>query len=162
MELRPAALVEASMTDLLRQLGQAASGREGIPVNVTVDEPCDLPAEFRITLYRIAQEALNNVVKHAQASQVDVTLCCTQPLRADETPAGQGWRAELRIRDDGLGFDPGSVSQDRLGLGIMRERAESIHAQLEVRSEPGSGTEIAVVWAEHETKIAPSRGDHDE
>ncbi len=148
MELRPAALVEASMSDLLRQLGQAVSGQEGIPVTVTVDEgralqlgespASELPAEVRIALYRIAQEALNNVVKHAQASQVEVGLRCTSPP--------QGMHAELWIRDDGLGFDPGTASQDRLGLGIMHERAESINAQLKIESEPGRGTQVEVLW----------------
>jgi signal transduction histidine kinase len=143
MELRPAALAEASMKDLLRQLGQAATGREGIPVTVTVDKGCgpsmdETPAEIRIALYRITQEALNNVVKHAQASQVSVTLDCT--------PAPQGIRVELCICDDGLGFDPEGVSQDHLGLGIMHERAASIHAQLQVESQPGGGTQVKVVW----------------
>jgi signal transduction histidine kinase len=162
MELRPAALAEASMKDLLRQLGQAASGREGIRVRVTADEPCELPLEVRITLYRIAQEALNNVVKHAQASQVDVTLCCTSPPQAEGRPAGQGGRVELCIRDDGVGFDPGAVSQDHLGLGIMRERAESIHARLEVESEPGCGTQVKVVWGERAERVTFSEGDQDE
>ncbi len=148
MELRPAALMEANMQDLLRQLGQAVSGREGIPVTVTVGEGCleqesiqesgALPSEVRVGLYRIAQEALNNVVKHAQASQVEVSLRCAS--------APQEAHAELCIRDDGLGFEPDMVSQDHLGLGIMRERAESIDARLTVTSEPGRGTTVRVVW----------------
>jgi signal transduction histidine kinase/ligand-binding sensor domain-containing protein len=159
MELRPATLTEASMEDLLRQLGQAASGREGIPVRVTVDEACApqlgaLPVGVRITLYRIAQEALNNVVKHAQASQVDVGLRCT-------SSPGEV-RAELTIRDDGLGFEPGSVAGDHLGLGIMQERAESIHAQLEIESKPGGGTQVKVVWTGPEEWTASSEGDYDE
>jgi ligand-binding sensor domain-containing protein/signal transduction histidine kinase len=167
MELRPAALAEASMADLLRQLGQAVSGREGIPVTVTVDEGCEpwlgeTPAEVRITLYRIAQEALNNVVKHAQASRVDVSLHCTSPPPAEDEPPGQGGRLELCIRDDGLGFDPGAVSQEHLGLGIMHERAESIQARLEVESAPGGGTEILVVWTAPEEPNTPNEGGRDE
>ncbi len=148
MELRPAALAEASMRDLLRQLGQSVSGREGIPVSVTVDEACDspeceLPAEVRIALYRIAQEALNNVVKHAQASTVDVQLRCI-PAGSEESCAAQ---VTLSISDDGLGFDPSNVSQDHLGLGIMHERAASIDAQLEIESQPGQGTRVAILWS---------------
>ena len=159
MELRPATLTEASMEDLLRQLGQAASGREGIPVRVTVDEACSpqlgaLPAGVRITLYRIAQEALNNVVKHAQASQADVDLRCTS------SPGKV--RAELTIRDDGLGFDPDSVAGDHLGLGIMQERAESIGAQIEIDSKPGGGTQVKVVWTGPEKLTTSAEGDHDE
>ncbi len=162
MELRPAALAEASMRDLLRQLGQAVSGREGIPVTVAVDEACDStdcepPVEVRIALYRIAQEALNNVVKHAQASRVDVHLRCIPPSRGRDRAA----QVKLSIRDDGLGFDPGDVSQDHLGLGIMRERAQAILAQLEIQSEPGGGTEITAVWTRSEERIA-SQGVQDE
>ena len=142
MELRPAALVEASMTDLLRQLGQAAGGREGIPVTVTVEEPRELPSDVQIALYRIAQEALNNVVKHAQASQVDVCLRCV-PF---PSPAQPGRALELCIGDDGLGFDPGAVSPERLGLGIMHERAAAIGARLEIDSQVGRGTRLTVVW----------------
>jgi signal transduction histidine kinase len=150
MELRPAALVEASMTDLLRQLGQAVSGREGIPVTVIVDEPCSLPADVHVALYRIAQEALNNVVKHAQASQVDVDLRCLRPVRDQARPEHiEGHRGEeftLRIRDDGLGFDPRKASQERLGLCIMNERAQAVGATLEIESQVGKGTQVTVVW----------------
>ena len=149
MELRPAALVETSMADLLRQLGQAVSGREGIPVTVLVDKPCSLPAEVHVALYRIAQEALNNVVKHAQASQVDVSLRCLRP-ESEQASSQQRHRCgeefTLRIRDDGLGFDPRSASQERLGLGIMHERAQSVAATLEIESQVGQGTLVTVVW----------------
>ena len=150
MELRPAALAEASMADLLQQLGQAVSGREGIPVTVLADEPCSLPTDVHVALYRIAQEALNNVVKHAQASQVDVSLRCLRPEREQGSPGPvQGQRGEeftLRIRDDGLGFDPDTTSQERLGLGIMRERAQAVGATLEIESQVGQGAGVTVVW----------------
>jgi signal transduction histidine kinase len=134
MELRPAALADADLSDLMRQLAQAATGREGIPVTVTVEEPGELPAEVRIALYRIAQEALNNVVKHAQANAVQVSL------------RGRPGQVELHIGDDGRGFDPQSVPSDCLGLGIMVERAAEIGARLSIESEPGHGTQITVVW----------------
>jgi two-component system nitrate/nitrite sensor histidine kinase NarX len=157
MELRPAALLEASVRDLLRQLGQAVSGREGIPVTVTVDGACDLPADVQIALYRIAQEALNNVVKHARASRVEVSLDCTTltPGLPSSLEEGDGERVRLCIRDDGSGFDPRSVSQERLGLGIMHERAASIGARIEIESEAGQGTQVMVVWpADSEEEVA--------
>ena len=153
MELRPAALAEASLKDLLQQLARAATGREGIPVTVEAEEHCELPTDVRIALYRIVQEALNNVVKHAEASQVDVDLRClppSPPAQAEGMPTRQRRRVELHISDDGRGFDPQAVSPERLGLGIMRERAAAIGAQLAVESRPGHGTRIRVLWEEEE------------
>jgi two-component system sensor histidine kinase DegS len=111
---------------------------------VTVEEACqsaahDLPPNVHVAHHRIAQEAPSNVVKHAQASHVDVRL------HFDSVP--QGAHVELCIRDDGLGFDPGTVAQNRLGLGFMHERADSINARLEVESQPARGTQVRVVWA---------------
>jgi signal transduction histidine kinase/ligand-binding sensor domain-containing protein len=152
MELRPTALAEASMTDLLSQLAQAATGREGIPVTVTVDGACELPTDVRITLYRIAQEALNNMIKHAQASQAAVSLRCEalSSLASPEEEERLCGRAELCISDDGRGFDPSSLSLERLGLGIMRERVEAIGAAFQIESEPGHGTRIRAVWTANE------------
>ncbi|HSR35326.1 MAG TPA: GAF domain-containing protein, partial [Anaerolineae bacterium] len=72
LELRPAALSEAHLEDLLRQLGEATTGRTGAPVHIELDGQGSLPPDVHVALYRIAQEALNNVVKHARASSVDV------------------------------------------------------------------------------------------
>jgi signal transduction histidine kinase/ligand-binding sensor domain-containing protein len=152
MELRPATLVEASMQDLLGQLGRAVTGREGIPVAVSVDEGCRLPTDLHVALYRIAQEALNNVVKHAQASRVEVSLRCA-PLPGTSAPRegeGNGPQVALTIRDDGCGFDPSQASRERLGLGIMAERAAAVGARLEIHSGPGQGTQIRVVWPKDE------------
>ena len=128
LELRPAALVEANLGDLLRQLAESVSGRSGIPVAVSL-EGCpvpDLPAEVHVALYRIAQEALNNVVKHAQAHRVEITLRCSR--EHEGAKPGVSVRVELRISDDGRGFDPATVSPDHLGLGIIRERASNQRA----------------------------------
>jgi GAF domain-containing protein len=144
LELRPTALVEANLRDLLRQLGEAASGRAGVPITVDVDDPGPLPQEVHVALYRIAQEALNNVVKHAQAGHVEVLLRC-----GDEDDAHRdGLQIELTIRDDGRGFKPAEVPPDRLGLGIITERAQALGAELQIDSHPGAGTCIAVVWKE--------------
>ncbi len=139
LELRPDVLAEADLGDLLRQLGEAVTGRIGVPVTVTIEGQCDLSPDAHVALYRIAQEALNNVVKHAQASQAVVSLCCASP------PSGRERSVELRISDDGRGFDPSCVPPNRLGLGIMREHAQAIGARLEIRSKPGSGTQIIAI-----------------
>jgi nitrate/nitrite-specific signal transduction histidine kinase len=136
LELRPAALMEAELGDLLRQLTEAFTGRTRVPVTVTVESHCIMPAEVKVAFYRIAQESLNNVAKHADATQVFLRLRCSHEEN----------RAELLIDDDGGGFDIAAVPADHLGLRIMRERADAVGAELFVDSEPGEGTQVRVVW----------------
>ena len=134
LELRPSTLTEGALADLLRQLCEATTGRARLPVALTVDGERPLPPEVQVALYRIVQEALNNVAKHSGAAHAAVELL-------------QGpWGVELSISDDGRGFDLAAVPVSHLGLGIMRERAEAIGADLLIASEAGQGTEITVVW----------------
>ncbi len=142
LELRPATLTEMGLADLLRQLAESITGRARVPVTVEIEGECDLPSEVKVALYRIAHEALNNVAKHAGASQAMVSLRCSPPSQRDEA----GMRVELCIRDDGRGFDMENVPPESLGLGIMRERAEAIGAMLKIDSQVGHGTEVVVVW----------------
>jgi nitrate/nitrite-specific signal transduction histidine kinase len=144
LELRPTALAESHLQELLRQLGEAVTGRSGLPVTVQVEGEPNLPPEVHVALYRIAQEALNNVVKHANATEVSVVLQCGRPTGDGE--AGYDETAKLEVKDNGCGFDPSGIPADRLGLGIIRERAESIGATLEIRTKPGSGTIVQVLW----------------
>ena len=136
LELRPSALLEAELDELLKQLGKAVEGRTQVEVELAVERMSGLPGDVKVALYRIAQEGLNNVTKHANASRVDLSLHA----------GGEG--VELRIRDDGHGFDVSSVPRDHFGLINMCERAESVGADLTLKSEIGHGTEIAVVWRE--------------
>ncbi|MBN1135616.1 MAG: GAF domain-containing protein, partial [Anaerolineae bacterium] len=133
LELRPLALEEAHVGDLLRQLAESITGRARVPVTLEVEGECALETGVKIALYRIAQEALNNVAKHAGATAATMRLSCRP---------GQ---VELRVRDDGIGFDPAHLSPNSLGLGIMRERAEAIGAALAIDSQPGLGTQIKVL-----------------
>ncbi len=140
LELRPAALLETSLENLLRQLAEAIMGRENIAVVIEVDGECKLPPDVHIAFYRIAQEALNNVVKHARAENVNIDL---RYLCSDgDQLAG----AELSIKDDGRGFQSEKTSPERLGLNIMRERAEAIGADYHIESQPERGTHITVAW----------------
>jgi signal transduction histidine kinase len=134
LELRPAALTEQKLGVLLRQLTDAMMARTRMPVTTTVVGDCPMPADVQIALYRIAQESLNNVTKHARASQAKVSLRC------------QPGQVRLQISDDGMGFDPGTVSARHLGLVIMRERAQAIGAALSIESQPGHGARISVEW----------------
>jgi signal transduction histidine kinase len=104
---------------------------------------------------------LNNIAKHADATHVAVHLDCLSSVSpADmvgERQAGvverEPWgTVELRIKDDGCGFDVHRVPPDRLGLGIMRERAEVIGAKLRVESQPGHGTQVTVTWRNEQGK----------
>src|SRR5690606_2067453 len=92
------------------------------------------PADVKVALYRITQEALNNVLKHARASHVTVSGYC------------HGNEDELSICDDWQGFDVESVPQNHLGLSIMRERTEAIGGTISIECAPGEGTKIRVRW----------------
>ncbi len=141
LELRPSALIDTELTVLLRQLAESVTGRARTPVVVEIEGDCELSEEVKVTLYRIAQESLNNVAKHAGATRAAIHLNCR--------PA----EIELKISDDGYGFNPEDVPPDSLGLGIMRERAEAIGANLRIKSEPGEGTEVTVVWRKDATRV---------
>jgi PAS domain S-box-containing protein len=136
LELRPATLTEVGLGELLRQLTEAITGQARVQITLTVEGQCRLPPDVQIALYRIAQEALNNVARHANASQAAVYL----HGRVDEI--------ELRISDDGQGFDPSCIPLEHLGLGIMRERAEAIGATLQIEAQPGSGTQVVIYWSQ--------------
>ena len=140
-ELRPAALVEASLSRLLHQQADLLTGRTQIPVEVTIQGEDHIPARVKITLYRIAQEAFNNIIKHAHATQAAATL---RNLPDEIT---------LTIEDDGRGFAPGSVLPERMGLRIMQERAEQVGAELAVESELDRGTRVVVVWPAHKGRV---------
>jgi len=135
-ELRPSTLTDAELGDLLRLLGNALAGRTNIPIDVTVTGEGRLPAEVQVALYRLCQEGLNNIGKHARASRVDIQL---------HYAAGA---VELRIRDDGRGFDPEQTPPGHYGLSMMRERATAMGATLSITSQPGHGTEIVICWVE--------------
>lgn len=136
LELRPSALLETSLADLLQQLAQAINGRSRIPIEIHLSSERPLPPDVQIAFYRIAQEALNNVARHSGAQRVQMDLRCTL----------EG--VDLRIADDGCGFDTATRAANHLGLGIMRERADQIGAALHIQSRIGIGTEVVVRWRE--------------
>jgi signal transduction histidine kinase len=145
LELRPATLAKVPLSDLLKHLAEATGGRSLIPVGVTIEGECDsLPRPVHTAIYRIAQEALNNVAKHSGANRAEVTLRCH--------PGG----VELQVADDGVGFDALAVRGEHLGLDIMRERAQEINAVWRVESkkgDAGSGTLVLVKWEALESKV---------
>ena len=133
VELRPNALIQIPLPDLARQLCESMIGRTRLPIEVNVEGVRKLPPDVQVALYRIMQEALNNVIKHSKATQAVVTLRLPDQVR-------------LSIADDGCGFELSQVSPDHLGLKIMRERADAIGAKITIASEPGEGTQVNVTW----------------
>ena len=133
-ELRPEALDTADLGVLLGQLAASLRGRGRLGVDLNIEGKMEPPPDIKIGLYRIAQEALNNISRHARATHVTV--------------ASQGLpdRVLLTIQDDGQGFDPDSVAAEQMGLRIMRERAEGLGLQLVIESQAGRGTGIAATW----------------
>lgn len=136
-ELRPAALADAELSDLLRQLSESVIGRARVPVTLEVEGSCVMPPDVKIALYRIAQEALNNIAKHSGASHAQLTLHC------------QAHQVSLHIIDNGRGFDMTQPTPGSFGLGNMNERASHIGAVLKMESKIGEGTEISVDWHEN-------------
>jgi PAS domain S-box-containing protein len=134
LELRPDSLKEAEIDFLLNQLANSITGRSRVPISVSVTGRCDVPVEVKIGLYRIAQESLNNVAKHANAQSANVSLVC------------RGERVTLLVTDDGKGFDASAAPPNSLGLGIMKERARDIGATLTIKSRKGEGTTVKAVW----------------
>jgi two-component system nitrate/nitrite sensor histidine kinase NarX len=135
-ELRPIVLTDTELGDLLRQLGDALTGRINVPVSVNVSGKDFLSAEERVVFYRLCQEALNNIAKHAQPARVEINLHCDKGT------------IEMKICDNGRGFDPQKIPTGHYGLTMMQERAKEIGATLSITSQVGKGTEVLVRWTE--------------
>ncbi len=134
-ELRPESLVQEGLVVALKRHADAVSGRTGLPVMLDIDVTERLPRPVEAALYRIALEALHNVVKHASA-------CCAH-IRLERVATG----IRLSVEDDGAGFEPGGVRGEHLGLIGMRVRADRLGARFDVDSAPGRGTRVAVTVA---------------
>jgi PAS domain S-box-containing protein len=134
LDLRPAALLDVDMLTLLSQLTVSIQSRKKLAIALQVHPDVDVPPLVKIALYRITQEALNNVVKYAHAHHVTINLS------HDET------QVELSIQDDGHGFEPDNLLSTGFGLKIMRERAEAIGATLHIASQLKQGTTLSVTW----------------
>ena len=133
-DLRPVALDELGLVPALRQHFARCEREHGMAVDFVADEGERLPAPVETALFRIVQEAVNNVLRHAHAQQVCVTL----GRKADHV--------ELCVVDDGLGFDIQLPRSGRhIGLWSMRERVEQLGGQFEVRSAPGQGTALTAL-----------------
>jgi signal transduction histidine kinase len=130
-ELRPGALADAGLVAALGEQSAALSAREGL--SIELDGPAErlpLAPEAEEQLYRLGQEALANVVKHAGASSAVVRL------------AAEDGKVSIEVRDDGRGFDPAAVTGAHFGLRSMQGRMADLGGELEVTSAPGRGTTV--------------------
>lgn len=134
VELRPQALVETDLPTLLRNLVHAFSSRSQATVESRINYTAPLPENVHIAFYRVAQEALNNIRKYAEATHVTIDL------------VQNNGHLELCIADNGIGFDLNSVPSGHFGLEIMRERAESIDGTFSVKSTIQKGTIVKLLW----------------
>jgi signal transduction histidine kinase len=137
-ELRPSALDDYGLPAALRLLAAGFSRRTGIQVAFEADEPSpNVPKAVDLAMYRIAQEALNNIAKHSSADRVEVAI------------RRVNGHATLSVRDNGVGIDPkraGASNAPGWGLLIMRERAESVGAEFTLRAEPDAGVQVLVEY----------------
>jgi PAS domain S-box-containing protein len=129
-ELRPESLATEGLIAALEKQAALVQARHELAVHLTLCDEPDAPLEVKEAVYRIAQEALNNTVKHAQAERVELRL----EQDADEIL--------LEVRDDGGGFDPAGSFPGHLGLKSMRERVARLGGTLRIESAPGEGTRI--------------------
>ena len=135
LELRPSVIEETPFADLVQQLVSAFESRRRDKCHVCLDRGVEPLPAIKVALYRILQESLNNVSRHAAAENVHISV------------AVDGGALTMRVRDDGAGFETGSAAE-HFGLRIMAERAEAIGASLQVDSRTGEGTAVSVTVPE--------------
>ncbi len=141
-ELRPESLETEGLVSALHKQAAAMQSRYGITVStVLCDEP-DLPVKVKQELYRVAQEALHNTVKHAKANAVELRFDCSSEL------------VLLEVADNGLGFDPHNTYPGHMGLQSMRERIRNLGGSLQIESAPGQGTRIVARLPQHQGSLS--------
>lgn len=134
-DLRPTVLDDYGLLPALQSLAERFSKRFGTPVSVDGKPMPRLTKTTEAAMYRVAQEALNNVARHAKASRVHIRLWMSPG------------ELHCRIRDDGVGFDPGALSRaskNALGIIGIRERLNVLGGSLEIQSAPQQGTELKI------------------
>lgn len=132
-ELRPESLATEGLVSALEKQVAATRARYGIDVVAALGGEPDLPLVVKEALYRVAQEAMHNTIKHARATRIDLRLTAADAA------------VRLEVRDDGVGFDASADYPGHLGLRSMRERLASVGGTIEIDSAPGRGTRISVV-----------------
>jgi signal transduction histidine kinase len=128
--LRPDAIANEGLLAGISRQAASVGARHGIRVDVEIDDEPEMRLDAKEAAYRVAQEAMNNAVKHAQAATIIVRLL------------GTGDAFILEVTDSGVGFDTGAPRNGHLGLRSMEERAAAVGGELDVESEKGKGTRV--------------------
>ena len=134
-ELRPESLASEGIVAALEKQIAASRARYGLSISAELPPEPPIGLAVKEAIYRIAQEAMHNTIKHARATHVD--------LRLSLEPDG----IELQVRDDGIGFDSDGDYPGHLGLRSMRERALAAGGELEILSAPGQGAKLRARFA---------------
>ena len=137
--MRGERLEDIPLGQLLRQLVEATEGRTSARIGLAIQGSSTLPADVHVVFYRVAQEALNNVARHAKAATVWVEV--------ELSKAG----GSLEVRDDGRGFELRDFGLEHLGIRTMRERAAEVGADLDLTSVEGRRTCVTLRWRKHES-----------
>ena len=141
-ELRPGTLAGVGLDQLLERLGDSLGGQADVSVEIDARVEVPPPQEVKEAMYRVAQEAFNNIAKHARAARVLASVVCDRH------------GAVLEVQDDGVGLDPDAVEGDHMGLAIMRERAHEIGARFEIARMEPTGTRVVFRWTAPEAIMA--------
>lgn len=161
VDLRPSTLIDVEIHDLLHLLANAFSGRTNIPIDVTICNDCAMPSKVQAAFYHFCQEALNNIVKHAKATKVEIILqndlgemnLCVKDNGCGFDRRRQGLKRDdiaidPNVRDKGQSFNPKYIPPGHYGLRMMDELAGSVGAELRIITQPGQGTSISIHWKE--------------
>jgi signal transduction histidine kinase len=136
-ELRPSVLKDEILGDLLGNLAKSFEAKSKISLELKIDGEYKFSPKIELGFFRIAQEALNNIIKHSQATKASIILkVLPEKLYMD-------------IADNGRGFNDKKIASTNLGLAIMRERAKNIKASIAIESLPGKGTKITVIYVKN-------------
>jgi signal transduction histidine kinase len=132
-DLRSSELESFGLSQAIRNIASSAAQRGGFTVDFSIDKDLDmLPEDITHCLYRTAQESLENILRHATASAVSISLM------------PEANKITFSIKDNGTGFDSSEIRKDHFGIRGMRERVEMLGGELSIDSQPGSGTQVFV------------------
>jgi len=133
LELHPSTLNSAKLGDLIRQIATIITNRTGLAINVHIKKQDTVPEDVHFALYRVTQEALNNIILHASATLVEINF------------NSYDGNVELSIKDNGRGFNPDNIPYGHFGLIIMRERVQNIGGTIQIVSSKGEATLIKII-----------------